>query len=260
MAQSVNERKSVAYLAATILITAILVFALTTVLVSPSRSETTTTETSTIAATETSTTTATETTTVTSIATEYLNINASGDVALLADCSSAQVGNPGFEALVAETSSPAVVCVQLYEFSSTSPVVLNSTELLTIAGYADGQLFRGAGNFTIVPSVDQFVLGGPTNANEGIVLAYGVMAKPGASGTYEISINGWQLEKSEPLQCAGCAGLLVAGNGRPNYAVTGDCRTFIATNSTSFTIPGVTYDILSNTLYYKIIAMTNSTQ
>jgi len=254
LAQRATGKGSLAYVAAAIIIAAILVSA-TLVLVSPSSSARTVTRTSTTTATGTYTTTTTETTTQTSISTDYLTLNAAGNASLLADCSSTRVNAPWFGTLVTGVSSPAVLCVQLYEFNSTSQVLVNASSLLSI----EGKSASGAGNFTVADSQDQLILGGRSNSNEGTVVAYAITANVGASGTYTLGIRGMELG-SEPLGC-GSFGELVAGSGQPNYAFIGGCITYSTTSSAQpFTIPRVSYNILSNTLYFRIIALTNSTQ
>lgn len=209
-------------------------------------------------------TTTTETTTMTSISTEYVTVTPPENASLPAGCvTSQQVNAPWFGTLVTNSNSPAVICVQLYEFNSTSPITLNTTRLISIQGSQPIQGGResvnGAGNFSVVASQRQVVLGGPTNEGEGTVVAYAITAKPGASGTYSISLGGFELG-SEPESC-GSNGELIAGNGQPNYALIGGCITYSTTSAQgSFTIPGVGYNILSNNIYFRIISVTNSTR
>ena len=206
----------------------------------------------------------TETATMTSISTEIMTVTSPENASLLADClTSQQVNVPWFGTLVTKSSSPAVICVQLYEFNSTSPITVNTTGLISIQGSQPIQgggrgSVSGTGNFSVVASQSQVVLGGPTNAGEGTVVAYAITAKPGASGTYSISLGGFELG-SEPDSCAS-NGELVAGNGQPDYALIGGCITYSTTSAQSFTIPGVGYNILSNSVYFRIISVTNSTQ
>ena len=198
--------------------------------------------------------------------TSTVTITSSENTTLLDNClTSEHVGVPWFGTLVAKTNSPAVLCVQYYEFNSTSPVALNTTSLMSIVGSQPIEGGRGrmsasgAGNFTVVASQSQVLLGGPTNAGEGTIVAYAIMSKPSASGTYMISLLGYELG-SEPASCAG-NGELVAGNGEPNYALVGGCITYSTTSSSqNFTVPGVGYNILSNHLYFRIVSLTNSTQ
>jgi len=154
--------------------------------------------------------------------------------------------------------------MQLYEFNSTSPIVVNVTSLLSVQGrQAVGAGFASVpsgGNFTIAASLDQILLGGPSNINEGSVVAFTITAKPGASGTYDLGIRGMEAAGSEPMGC-GDFGSLLAGSGQPNYAIIGGCITYSTTNANPpFTIPGVSYNILSNDLYFRIVTLTNSTQ
>lgn len=211
-------------------------------------------------------TTTTETTTTTSTSTQYETVTSPGNPALLADClTSQQVNVPWFGTVVAKTSYPAVICLQLYEFNSTSPITVNTTRLVSIQGSQPIQgggrgSVSGAGNFTVVASQSQIVLGGPTNSGEGTLVALEITAKPGASGTYSIALGGFEVGGSQPDSC-GSNGELVAGNGQPNYALIGGCITYSTTSTqSSFTIPGVSYNILSNQIYFRIISVTNSTQ
>jgi len=212
-------------------------------------------------------TTTTETTTLTSTSIQYETVTyPGGNGSILAECStSEQVNVPWFGTLVAKNNSPAVICVQLYDFNSTSLVTVNTTNLITIQGSQPipgnpngRESVNGAGNFTIVASQSQVVLGGPTNAGEGTLVALSITAKPDASGTYSIAIGGFELG-DEPDSCAS-NGELVAGNGQPNYALIGGCITYSTTTAQqSFTIPGVGYNVLSNRLYFRIVSLTNST-
>lgn len=189
-------------------------------------------------------------------------VTTSGDIA---DClTSQQVNVPWFGTLVTSTSSPAVLCVQLYEFNASAPMILNMTSLVTIQGSQPVQgggreSVSGAANFTVVASQRQVLLGGPTNAGEGTVVAFAITARPGASGTYTVGIEGYELG-SEPDSCGG-NGYLIAGNGKPDYGLSGGCITYSTTSAQgSFTIPGVTYNILSSTVYFRMLSVTNSTQ
>jgi len=210
-------------------------------------------------------TTTTETTTLTTVSTQYETGTSPGNTSLLADClATGQVSVPWFGTVVANTNSPAVICLQLYEFNSASLVTVNTTKLISIQGSQPIQgggrgSVSGAGNFTVVASQSQVVLGGPMNSGEGTLVAIAITAKPGASGTYSIALGGFEVGGSEPDSC-GSNGELVAGNGQPNYALIGDCITYSTTSAqSSFTIPGVDYNILSNSLYFRITDVSNST-
>jgi hypothetical protein len=208
----------------------------------------------------------TSTSTVTSTSTGYVIADASGDAAFLADCASAQVNVHGFGTLVAGTSSPVIICVQLYDFNSTSTILLNLPGLLNIQGpvLANGSFSEssGVGNFTVVASQDQLIMGGPSNANEGIVVAYAVTAKPGASGTYAVGLTGWSVGDEEvAVLGTGCtAGHLVAGSGDPNYLSNwvGECMD-TTMSSPGSSNPGVS-SVNSNMLFFRVIAVTNSTR
>lgn len=220
--------------------------------------------------TEPAATTTTEATTMTTVSTGCMSNNASGSTALLACCASVLGPAHGFGTLVVGTSSPAVICVQLYELSS-SPTLLNLTSLLHILGPEPGAFESSpAGNFTVVPSQDVLLIGGPSNANEGTVVAYSITAKPGASGTYAVGLPGWLLGgRDGGVFGAACTdGQLIVGNGQPNYLSGGSCLVMVTSSSSSstnagstqsFTIPGAS-DPYSNTLYFKVIYVTNATQ
>lgn len=118
-------------------------------------------------------TTTTETTTLTRISTQYETITSPGNASLLANClTSEQVNVPWFGTLVAKNNSPAIICVQLYAFNSTSLITVNTSGLITIQGSQPTpgnpngrESVSGAGNFTVVASQNQVLLGGPTNAD-----------------------------------------------------------------------------------------------
>jgi hypothetical protein len=55
-------------------------------------------------------------------------------------------------------------------------------------------------------------------------------------------------------------GEVTAGNGLPNHDMGGGCVVYTTTSSThSYTIPGVSYDLESNSLYFRIVSLVNST-
>jgi hypothetical protein len=202
------------------------------------------------------TTTSAETVTSTNVTTDYIPVNDSGDSALLADCQYPRNYAYSFGRVAAGTSSPAVLCIQVYEFN-TSPVVLNTTSLLEITGVSPangygGRTFDGGANFTVTASVNQLLLGGPADANEGTIVALGITAMPGASGTYWLSLRGYQLG-DEPLEC-GPNGDLVAGTGQPDYAPPGTevCTTIIG-GTPQFPVPGMGYTVPGGVILYRVI-------
>ena len=116
-------------------------------------------------------------------------------------------------------------------------------------------------------------MGGPTNENEGIIVAFAVTAKTGASGTYQLgylpssSLATWMLAAQEPEQC-GYYGQLVAGNGQPSYVQPTGCITYTTTNESSSTatsnssaptIPGISYQLISGDLYFRVVGVAGST-
>jgi hypothetical protein len=270
-------KRSLAYVAAAILVAGVLVSA-TLILAPTSRAPMTVTATSVTTATETTTTasvttttetttstsvtTATETSTSTSITTATETTTTTSDVILPAGCSPSQNNGYSSGTLVAGTSSPAIICVQVYWFNSTTPIVLNATSLLEI----EGNPANPAANFTVAASTDQLTVGGLANAGEGTVLAYSITAKAGASGTYWLRVGGstWsqgvQLGSLELQECGYNYGL-VAGNGQPNYTagMTSLCIAIIS-GGQQFGIPGVSYTVPAGYLCYRIISLSNSTQ
>jgi len=265
------------YVAAAILVAGVLLSA-TVILVPLSRPPTTVTETSVTTATDTTTstsvstttatstltslTTTTETTTSTSITTTTETTTTTSVVTLPAGCLPSQSNGYSSGTLVAGASSPAMICVQVYEFNSTSPIVLDTASLLEIEGFSpsSGQpILDPAANFTVAASVDQLTLGGPANAGEGTVLAFAITARPGASGTYQLALQRAQLGPDGPWEdCAN--GDLVAGNGQPNYVPPNEaCLPIYITGGEQFSIPGLGYTVPGGILLYRIISLTNST-
>lgn len=195
----------------------------------------------------------------------------STDAALLAQCpgsqpSSSQNDEQPFGTVVTGTSSPAIICVQFYYYNSTGPLTLDLTNGLSIRA---GTLppFDGASNFTVTASQDQLVIGGPTDSNEGTVVAFGVTAQLGASGTYQLGLfsngsNEYNLGSQSPDTC-GSYGQLVAGDGQPDYVYQyGHCLTYATVNTTyspSYTLPGVPYPLLPGDIYFRVVGVTNST-
>lgn len=233
------------------------------------------TTTLTLTSTSTSTQTTTATTTVTTLSTQTVTQT------LPAGCSGNSVSEYDTGTLEVGTSSPAIICVQLYEFNATSPIVLNPTGFISIGGFSpftQGQQVNGLSNFTITASSDSVELGGPTDANEGIVVALAITAKPGTSGTYWVYMTGGNSNSEQTAPPAGTLlalylageageqgppnGILVAGTGQPDYVPSG--VTFggpgIYNCTSSFTIQGVAYDICPDAMYYRITDVSNSTQ
>ena len=256
MAQTAKRRKSLAYIGLAVLFAAILVTA--ALLLAPLSGTT-------------KPITRTSTTALTAVSSGYLIADASGNPAF-AECASPQVGVDRFRTLVAGTSSPIIICVKLYEFNSSSPILLNLTSLLYIQGSESAGFNEssGDGNFTVTASQNQLLIGGPSNANEGIVVGYSVTAKPGASGTYGVGLPGWLVgSDGGPVFGSGCTdGELVAGNGSPSYVLGGECLDCVSTSSgssaqstssQSFTIPGAGC-VGDNTLMWGVIKVVNSTQ
>jgi hypothetical protein len=211
--------------------------------------------------------TTTSKSTVTSVSTSTLTTNitttttTTSEVILPAGCPPPQSNGGSSGTLVAGTSSPAIICVQVYWFNSTTPMVLNATSLLEIEGNSPDP----AANFTVAASTGQLTLGGPANASEGTVLAFSITATAGASGTYWLRVGGptWsqgaQLEPGE-LQVCGYNYDLVAGNGEPNYTAGMTSLCIDISGGQQFSIPGVGYTVPAGFLCYRIISVTNSTQ
>jgi hypothetical protein len=185
-----------------------------------------------------------------------------------------------FRALVATTSQTAVVCLRLYYYNSTAATTINVTSALSIEAvhYIANSTtmylssFNGASNFTVTSSQSQLVIGGPGNENEGTTIAYAIMAKPGASGTYELGLRGdvWILSPQAPVPlfwpgCGGFLGKLVAGNGQPNYLrMMITCGTVITTSqgstpTSAHTVSGVPYQLPNGDIYIELTGVFNST-
>jgi hypothetical protein len=131
----------------------------------------------------------TSTFTVVSMTTMAVGItgNSSGP---LVQCSHADapasIGLP-FGFVDAGTSTPAVICVQYFYFTSV-PTTLATSMMIQAA--QPNRSFSGDSNFTESASANQLVFGGPENENEGAVVAFAVTARSGSSGTYELSFSG----------------------------------------------------------------------
>ena len=212
--------------------------------------------------------------------------NASLVATLMTKCSEAQSSNPATIVEATKTTA-AVICLQYYYYNTTAPLTLNLTNGLKIQALqyiSNGSTsypgtFNGASNFTVMASQNQLVIGGPSNENEGVTVAFAIIAKTGASGTYQINFPGicsgcstaWKLTPTEPLNC-GYYLELTTGNGQPNYAQLVDmCITYLTYNSstssttetstTSYhTLSGIQYPLYNQWLYFRITATTNSTQ
>jgi hypothetical protein len=231
--------------------------------------------TTTLRLTETVTSTGTLTTTVTSVSTQSIT------QVVPAGCSGSGNAVSGYwfgDLAVGTTSSPAIICLQLYEFNATSPITVDPASLIAISGPnpVSGQTINGASNFTISASSNSIELGGPTNASEGVIVALSITAKPGASGTYWATVQqGYREETAVPQgvqeglylagngggEYGGPNGILVAGTGQPDYVPSNVLISPLERVCTSpaFHIQGVAYNICPDMLYYRVIAATNST-
>jgi hypothetical protein len=228
----------------------------------------TTTATLTTTLTGTSTTTTILTTTVTSVSTQSVTQT------IPAGCSGNSTSGY-FGTLDVGTSSPAIICLQLYEFDANSSIVLSPASLIAISGSnpVSGQPIYGASlNFTITPSPNSVDLGGPTDANEGVVVALYITAKPGASGTYWGEVEQGALEGAlqggrpglyltpQGGEEGGPNGVLVAGTGQPDYVPSNVTEEPLFLDCTSdFHIQGFAFDVCPDMLYYRFLAVTNST-
>lgn len=204
----------------------------------------------------TSTFTAASTTTMT------VSITGNSSSGLLAQCSHARspfLSGLLLGAVTVGTNTPAVICIQYYYFSSV-PTTL-ATSMMIQAAQAN-RSFSGDSNFTISASANQLVFGGPQDEDEGAVVAFAVTAKPAASGTYELVFSGnYMLAPSEPAECPYYE-TLVAGNGHPLYVFPGGCITYAVSGTATGNLPsilGIQYPILTNTLYFRVVGVINST-
>ncbi|HXW95842.1 MAG TPA: hypothetical protein VEJ19_09075 [Nitrososphaerales archaeon] len=207
----------------------------------------------------------TYTSTFTSVSTSTLAVSVAGNSStLLTQCSHAETPTSfalGFGLINSGTTIPAVICVQYYYFSAVPTTLATS---MIIKAVQTNRSFSGDSNFTLIASANHLLFGGPQDADEGAVVAYAVTAKPGASGTYEVAFSGdYMLSPSEPEECYYYA-TLVAGNWSPLYATTNfdPCITYAFTGTTPGnlpSIPGVEYPILTDTLYFRIVGVINST-
>jgi len=203
------------------------------------------------------------TSTFNAVSTTTMTVGITGNsTGLLAWCSSAETPSSYgllLGAVTVGTNTPAVICVQFYYFSS-APTTL-TTSMMIQAAQAN-RTFSGDANFTKSASANQLVFGGPQDEDEGAVVAFAVSAKPGASGTYELEFSGdYMLSPGEPAKCY-YYDTLVAGNGNPLYVYPGGCITYELTGTTTGnlpSIPGIQYPILTNTLYFRIVGVINST-
>jgi hypothetical protein len=198
----------------------------------------------------------------------------STDSALVAECPQMGPG-VGFGTVTVGTASPALLCVQLYYYSN-APLTINLTSALSIQalqyvfnnGVGVSRSFSGASNFTISLSQPELTIGGPSNENEGVVVAYAVTAETGASGTYPLSLflagglSEWMFGSQGPESC-GSYGQLAAGNGAPNYDQgLGGCITYATGNgstsgSSEFAVPGVPYQLIKGDLYFAVSGVSS---
>ena len=97
-----------------------------------------------------------------------------------------------------------MICLQYYYYNTTAPLTLNLTggpaiqalQYIQNGSESYPRTFNGASNFTVMASQNQLVIGGPSSENEGVTVAFAIVAKAGASGTYQLSFPG---------VCSGCS-------------------------------------------------------
>jgi hypothetical protein len=253
----VSAKANFAYIAAAILVGAVLVSA--ALLVNPLSRTTTVTSVSTDYPGVPPVVPVTITTTSTATSTVYYSDTVTTTQTIPAGCPSLSNAN-GFGTILASDISPAIICVRLYEFAS-SPTIVNTTSLLSIFG-DEGPVYGQSavnGNFTLSSSLPMLTLGGPNNLDEGTVIAYTVNAKQGASGTYGLQMDGFELVTSVQAQKCGIEGLVVAGTGQPNYAatITSLCIDFVGPGENP-ELPGL--QVSNGTLYFGVVDTVNATQ
>jgi len=205
--------------------------------------------------------------------TETFVTTTTSDVTLAPGCLANQGYGTFSGTLSTEFSFPAIICVQLYWFDSNSSIILNDpTSLLQIGGSVNG-----ASNFTVnayLPgcvSACQLGFIGPTGQGEGQLVAFGITANVGASGTYQLNFQSpsdvgtgptpVQVYHLGPQGLEGCLGNvdLMAGNGQPNYVPPNEaCPPVQIPGGGQFGIPGLGYKVPGDALLYRIVSMTNS--
>ena len=196
------------------------------------------------------------------------------------ECPSVQSPTSGFGTVTVGTSSPAIICVQFYYYPSDSftQLALNLTYSFSVSApmvVPSGSLENTpwvdwGSNFTVTASQSQLVLGGRGIVNEGVTVAFAVTAKPGTSGTFFLGFlpSAFVLGPNEPQRC-NYYGLLVAGSGQPRLGDTPLCTTYVTTSlsasagatgsSSTFTLPGISYPLLSGDVYFRIVGVASST-
>jgi len=203
------------------------------------------------------------TSTFTAVTTTTMTVSATGNSSgLLAQCSHAEapfLSGLLLGAVTVGTNIPAVICVQYYYFSHV-PTTLAISMMIQAA--QPNRSFSGDSNFTVSASANHLVFGGPQDEDEGAVVAFAVAGKPGASGTYELVFSGnYMLAPVEPAECY-YYDTLVAGTGSPLYVYPEGCITYAVTGTSTGnlpSIPGIQYPILTNTLYFRVVGVINST-
>lgn len=222
--------------------------------------------------------TLTQNVTITSTATKTL-MSTYTESPLAAACSGpTSVGVGSYPKLHVGTNATLLLCARVYYFDSNATRVLNVSQALGITGWENNPQtgFSGRSNFTIVPSQNELVVGGPNNENEGAVIAWAIKAKPGASGSYQLGFSAdYILNQGEDAQCGvGSTGEVIAGTGHPSYLFTGfsGCilETFLGTpprNSTKYTVINVERsgfignEVLTNgATYFLLTDYTESVQ
>lgn len=193
----------------------------------------------------------------------------SSSSALVAQCPNMSLGLISGR-VTAGTGSPALLCFQLYYYSA-APITINLTGALSIqalqyvynGNVGTPRSFSGAPNFTVSVSQSQLTIGGPTDENEGAIVAYAVTAKAGASGSYQLGFlpsgrpDTWVLSQ-EPEQC-GFYGQLIAGNGQPSYVQGTGCIVGAPGRTTYRTIAGVPYALVDGYIYFRMTGTSSST-
>lgn len=203
-------------------------------------------------------------------ATVAQSLSSASESETLTACSHARSAE-SYPTLVVNATSSTVLCLQVYYYDPAATYTLNVSRGLGIEGFqysSDGAFksaFNGASNFSVISSPETLVIGGPNYEDEGATIAYGLTAKPGASGTYELVLSSLGTTYLGNAVC-GDYGHIVEGAGTPSYldqGFSGCTATRVSfasgtpTNSSDYTV--INGNVFRNdNLYFQILGIAST--
>jgi hypothetical protein len=163
---------------------------------------------------------------------------------------------PMLTTVVANTNKPAVICVRFYYYyprsNFTKPVY--PLDYISVDGFRNGSSFDASSNFTITAKPGNFSIGGSLNMNEGTIVVYTILAKPGSEGTYNLGF-GWLAPQI--ISC-GHEFTLKSGSGKPDLSFAAHCITMRYTYHNTIAPPFPLGVLPNGTVFAELVSAINA--